>query len=49
MTTDEAIANAARLLTNAEVETNHERMRCLEQLASTWLRIAEICAEREKV
>jgi hypothetical protein len=39
-TVDEAIANAARLLRNAELETNLAVMERLERLADSWNAIA---------
>lgn len=49
LTVDIALANAARLLRNAEVETNHTTMERLESLASTWINIAHLLRERENV
>lgn len=34
---------------NAEVETNHATMERLEQLADTWVNIANLLRERERV
>ncbi|WP_326637301.1 hypothetical protein OG884_26585 [Streptosporangium sp. NBC_01755] len=49
MTVDEALANAVRLLRNAEVETNLVLMERLEHLADSWLTIANLLVERERV
>lgn len=50
MTADEAIANAARLLAQAELELiNLPLMQRLDELASSWLSIAALLAERERV
>lgn len=49
MTFDEAIANAARLLHNAETETNLAMMERLEKLADSWISIANLIRERERV
>ena len=42
MTPDEALANAARILTNAEMETNLVTMERLERLADSWIGIASM-------
>lgn len=47
-TADEALANAARILRNAEVETNLATMERLESLADSWLAMANLLAERER-
>ena len=49
MTFDEAIANAARLLRHAETETNLAAMERLEKLADSWVSIANLIRERERV
>lgn len=50
MTADEAIANAARLLAQAEMElTNLPLMERLDDLAGSWLSIAALVTERERV
>lgn len=50
MTFDEAIGNAARLLQEAEMEvTNLPRMERLEKLADSWISIANLIRERERV
>lgn len=49
MTVDEAVDNAARLLRHAEAETNLALMERLENLADSWLGIAHLLNEREKV
>jgi len=46
LTADAALANAARLLTNAELETNLPLMERLERLADSWIAIARTLAER---
>lgn len=48
MTFDEAIANAARLLQAAELETNLAMMERLEKLADSWVSIANLIRERER-
>jgi len=47
VTADEAIANAARLLANAEMTTDQALMDRLDALARTWLGIAECLTARE--
>lgn len=50
MTCDEAIGHAARLLAEAELEaTNLQRMERLEKLADSWINIANLLRERERV
>lgn len=50
MTTDEAIGNAARILHEAELERgNLPLMERLDSMADTWLAIAALLAERERV
>lgn len=49
MTSDEALANAARLLHAAEAETNLALMERLEKLADSWIGIAGQLMERERV
>ncbi|GGO63176.1 hypothetical protein [Nonomuraea cavernae] len=49
MTVDEAVQNAARLLSNAELETDLARMERIEKLADLWLSLANLLAERERV
>lgn len=50
MTAETALENAARLLQQAEVElTNLPYMERLEKLADSWIQIAALCAERERV
>lgn len=46
VTLDVALANAARLLRNAELETNLPLMERLEHLADSWIAIARTLAER---
>lgn len=48
LTMDRALANAARLLNAAEVETNLLLMERLEHLADTWVGIAGLLHERDK-
>lgn len=49
-TAEQALANAARLLESAELElTNQPLMERYEDLASTWVRMAELLTERERV
>ncbi len=43
-----ALANAARLLHAAEVETNLALMERLEHLADTWVAIASMCSVNER-
>lgn len=48
-TSDQAIANAARLLERAEIElTNLPLMNQLDNLADSWIRIASQMAEKER-
>lgn len=49
MTFDQALANAARLLQAAEAETNLALMERLEKLADSWISIANLIRERERV
>lgn len=50
MTADEALGNAARVLAEAELErTNVALMERLECLADTWIRIAVVLTDRERV
>lgn len=49
-TADQALANAARLLEQAEMElTNLPLMGRLDELAGSWLAIAAMVTERERV
>ncbi|WP_198533709.1 hypothetical protein [Streptomyces odonnellii] len=49
-TADQAIANAARLLERAEIElTNLPLMERLDELAGSWLQIAALVIEKERV
>ncbi|WP_199553228.1 hypothetical protein [Streptomyces sp. N35] len=48
MTSDEAIAHAARLLHAAETETNLALMERLEHLADSWIDVAALLSERER-
>ncbi|MCX5197217.1 hypothetical protein OOK31_25520 [Streptomyces sp. NBC_00249] len=48
MTADKAIENATRLLQAAETETNLALMERLDQLACSWLAIANLLMERER-
>ena len=47
-TVDEAIGNAARLLRNAESETDRALMERLDEMASTWLNLAHLLMERQR-
>ncbi len=49
MTSREACENAARLLVGAELETNPQVMERLDELATTWLRMAELLAEHAEM
>ena len=50
VTAGEAIAHAARLLAQAELElTNLPLMERLDQLACSWLAVANLLNERERV
>jgi hypothetical protein len=50
VTSDQAIANAARLLDRAEIElTNLPLMERLDELAASWLQVASMLMERERV
>lgn len=47
---EQAIANAARLLERAEIElTNQPLMQRLDELAGSWLQIAQLVMEKERV
>lgn len=49
-TSDQALANAARLLERAEIElTNLPLMSQYEDLARSWLTLASLLADRERV
>lgn len=45
---DEALGNAARLLQQAELETNLPLMERLDDLACSWLSLANLLMERER-
>lgn len=47
LTFDEAMANASRLLINAETITDLALMERLEHLADTWVGIAALIHERD--
>lgn len=49
VSTDEALGNATRLLQMAEAETNLALMERLEKLADSWVQIAALLADREKI
>ena len=50
MTSQEAIERACMLLDQAELElTNLPLMERLDELASSWLNVASLLAEKEKV
>ncbi|MBF8186331.1 hypothetical protein ITP53_11335 [Nonomuraea sp. K274] len=46
ITADEALDNAARILRNAEGETNLATMERLESLADSWLAMANLISDR---
>lgn len=48
LTVDTALANAARLLHNAEVETNLALMERVEKLADSWIAIAGWLLQRDR-
>jgi hypothetical protein len=48
VTSEEAIANAVRLLQHAESETNLPLMERLEGLADSWLTVAALLRQREE-
>lgn len=48
LTTDVALANAARILYHAEGETNLASMERLDDLANTWISIAALLHERDQ-
>lgn len=48
ITADEAIGNAARLLRNAETETNLPLMERLDSMADSWLNMASLLFQRER-
>lgn len=48
MDVEKAIANAARLLEQAEMETNLPLMERLDELAASWLTLAHLLMERER-
>lgn len=48
LTVDSALANAARLLHNAELITDLALMERLEGLADTWVNVAALLANREQ-
>lgn len=48
VTVDEALSNAGRLLQQAELETNLALMERLDQLACSWLSVANLLMERER-
>lgn len=47
-TIDVALANAARLLNAAELDTNHATMERLEKLADSWVSIAGLLVHRDR-
>lgn len=50
VTSEQAIENAARLLDRAEIElTNLPLMERLDQLAVSWIQVAQLLAEKERV
>lgn len=48
ITADSALANAGRLLLNAEMITDHSLMQRLESLADSWISIARTVIERDR-
>lgn len=48
VTTDGALANASRLLHNAEMVTDLAFMQRLESLADSWISIARTLLERDR-
>lgn len=48
VTVDGALANAARILHNAEGETDRHLMERLEKLADSWISIAGVLMQRER-
>lgn len=48
MTVDRAVGHAARLLLNAELETNLALMERIEKLADSWLSLAALLIQREQ-
>jgi hypothetical protein len=48
VTAETAIAAAARLLRGAELETNLALMERLDELACSWLTLANLLMERER-
>lgn len=48
LTVDSSLSNAARLLLNAEMITDHSLMQRLESLADSWIAIARTLMERER-
>jgi hypothetical protein len=48
-TTDEAVANAVRLLLFAEDETDRTLMERYEKLADSWISLAHLLSSREHV
>lgn len=48
ITADSALENAARLLRNAEVVTDHALMERLEHLADSWIAIARTIDARQE-
>lgn len=49
ITADEALTNAARLLERAEIEPNPTLMERFDSLACSWLAMANLLAEKERV
>jgi len=48
LTVDSALANAARLLHNAELITDLALMERLEKLADSWINVAGLLVNREQ-
>jgi hypothetical protein len=49
MTCDQAIENAARLLNMAEAESNPQLMERYEKIADSWISLAHLVSDRERV
>lgn len=49
VTAEEALANAARLLQAAEMETDLARMERYEKLADSWISYAAMLTQRERL
>lgn len=49
LTADQALANAARLLERAEIDPNPHLMANFDAIASSWLTLAGLLMEKERV